>query len=208
MILQVEVGKIIATNAYFYIDEETLHGFLIDAGAEPELLLSVAQERGFTLEKILLTHGHYDHIGAAATIRQKLNIPICMQKNGKLYAENPAWNLSAEFGDEIILYDVEYLDDYSEIALTANENFKLKIIPCAGHTLDGAIYYSARDGLAFVGDSIFLGSYGRTDLPGGDSETLFKNIAEKIFTLPDETILLSGHTPPTSVQAEKLGFRY
>lgn len=203
MILQVEVRYTIATNAYFYIDDETRHGFLIDAGAEPEKLLHVMNERNFTVEKILLTHGHYDHIGAAAAIQEKLNIPICMQKNGRTYAENTAWNLSTAFGGEIILRNVTYLEDYSEIVLSANANFKLKIIPCAGHTTDGAIYYSANDGVAFVGDSIFKGSYGRTDLPGGDTETLFENIKTQILTLPDETILLSGHSEPTTVAIEK-----
>lgn len=206
MIRAVEVGNIILTNAYFYIDDETRHGFLIDAGAEAERLLHLINENKFVIEKILLTHGHYDHIGAAAAIQQKLNIPICMQKNGKIYAENPAWNLSSEFGEEIILSNVTYLEDYSEIILSTNENFKFQIIPCAGHTTDGAIFYSAKDNVAFVGDSIFKGSFGRTDLPGGDTETLFKNIKEKILALPDETVLLSGHTPPTTVQNEKLNF--
>ena len=206
MIRAVEVGNIILTNAYFYIDDKTRHGFLIDAGAEAERLLHLINENKFVIEKILLTHGHYDHIGAAAAIQQKLNIPICMQKNGKIYAENPAWNLSSEFGEEIILSNVTYLEDYSEIILSTNENFKLQIIPCAGHTTDGAIFYSAKDGVAFVGDSIFKGSFGRTDLPGGDTETLFKNIAEKILALPDETVLLSGHTPLTTVQDEKATF--
>ncbi len=203
MIYTVEVGYIIATNAYFYIDDETRHGFLIDAGAEPERLLHLISENNFSIEKILLTHGHYDHIGAAAAIQQALNIPVCMQKNGKTYAENTAWNLSTAFGSEIILQNVTYLEDYSEIILSSNENFKLKIIPCAGHTTDGAIYYSEVDGVAFVGDSIFKGSYGRTDLPGGDEKTLFENIKTQILTLPEDTILLSGHSEPTTVAVEK-----
>ena len=98
------------------------------------------------------------------------------------------------------------LDDYSEIILSANENFKLQLIPCAGHTTDGAIFYSAKDGVAFVGDSIFKGSYGRTDFYGGDAKTLFESIKTKIFTLPDETILYTGHGPQTTVAAEKAWF--
>lgn len=207
MIYSVEVGYIIPTNSYFYIDDETKAGFLIDAGAEPEKLLHLIAEKNFSIEKILITHGHYDHIGAAAAIQKKLNIPICMQQNGKIYAENIAWNLSTAFGDEIILDNVTYLEDYSEIILNANPNFKLQIIPCAGHTTDGAIYYSAKDGIAFVGDSIFKGSFGRTDLPGGDFNMLIKNIKEKILTFPDETILLSGHSPETTVAAEKIAYR-
>ena len=97
MILQVEVHGIFATNSYFYIDDKTLHGFLIDPGAEADKLLKIIDDKNFVIEKILLTHGHFDHIGAAQELRDKLKIPICMQKNGKAYVENPTWNLSAYF---------------------------------------------------------------------------------------------------------------
>ena len=203
MIFQVEVHGYFATNAYFYIDDETSAGFLIDPGAEADKLLRVINSRGLTIEKILLTHGHFDHIGAAAEIQRELKIPICMQKNGRAYVENPVWNLSRACGLDITLDDVTYLDDNSEIVLAANENFRLKLIPVAGHTTDGATYYSAKDGVAFVGDSIFLGSIGRTDFYGGDEQTLFDNVKKKILTLPDDTVLLSGHTPPTTVYDEK-----
>lgn len=206
MIFQVTVGYIIPTNAYFFIDEETNHGFLIDPGAQADKLLKIISEKNFIIEKILLTHGHFDHIGAAAEVQQKLNIPICMQKNGRDYVENPVWNLSSEFNLDIILENVTCLENYSEIILSANKNFKLQLIPCAGHTTDGAIFYSQIAGVAFVGDSIFKGSYGRTDFYGGDAKTLFENIKTKIFTLPYDTVLLSGHTPPTTVQAEKASF--
>lgn len=203
MILQVEVHGFFATNTYFYIDDETNHGFLIDPGAEPEKLLRIIDEKNFTIEKILLTHGHFDHIGAVNDIRAKLDIPVVMHRDGKIYAENADWNLSAHFGLNLTLDDVTYLDDGAEIGLSVNPNFKVKLISVAGHTTDGAIYYAEKDGFAFVGDSIFLGSYGRTDFPGGDEKTLFKNIKTKIFALPDNIILLSGHSEPTNVAAEK-----
>ena len=203
MILMVEVRGIFATNSYFYIDDETNHGFLIDPGAESEKLFKIISERNFTIEKILLTHGHFDHIGAVEELQKKLKIPVCMQKNGDDYIKNPAWNLSANFGLNMILRDVTYLEDYSEIILSTKSDFKLQIIPCAGHTTDSAIYYSAKDKIAFVGDSIFLDSIGRSDFPGGDEKILFENVTKKILALPDETILLSGHTPPTSVEIEK-----
>ena len=95
-----------------------------------------------------------------------------------------------------------YLDD-GDIALNANPKFKVKLISVAGHTTDGAIYYSENDKIAFVGDSIFLGSYGRTDFPGGNEKILFANIKNKILTLPNDTILLSGHSEPTTVANEK-----
>ena len=203
MILQVEVHGEFATNSYFYIDDETNHGFLIDPGAEASKLLSVIAQKNFVIEKILLTHGHFDHIGAVAEIQSKLKIPVCMQKNGGAYVKNPVWNLSKFFDEEMTLDDVTFIDDNANITLDANKNFGVKLIPLAGHTTDGAVYYSAKDNVAFVGDSIFLGSYGRTDFPGGDELTLFKNLKEKVLTLPDDTILLSGHSAPTNVKAEK-----
>ena len=203
MILQVEVHGFFATNTYFYIDDETNHGFLIDPGAEPEKLLRIIDEKNLIIEKILLTHGHFDHIGAVNDIRTKIKIPVIMHKDGKIYAENPVWNLSAHFDLNLTLDNVEYLDDGAEIDLSVNPNFKVKLISVAGHTTDGATYYAEKDGVAFVGDSIFLDSYGRTDFHGGDEETLLENIKTKILALPNDTILLSGHSEPTTVAAEK-----
>ncbi len=206
MILQTEVRGIFATNSYFYIDDETRHGFLIDPGAQADKLLKIIEREKFTIEKILLTHGHFDHIGAVDELQARLNVEVCMQKNGRDYVKNPVWNLSAYFNLDMTLDDVTYLDDYSEIILSANKNFGVKLIPLAGHTTDGAIYYSEKDSVAFVGDSIFLNSVGRTDFPGGDARTLYKNLEEKIFTLPAETVLLSGHSEPTTVENETYRF--
>ena len=203
MVIVAEVHGVFATNAYIYADDATRAGFLIDPGAEADKLLQIINSRGLAIEKILLTHGHFDHIGAAAEIQRELKIPICMQKNGRAYVENPVWNLSRACGLDITLDDVTYLDDNSEIILAANPAFRLKIIPVAGHTTDGATYYSAKDSVAFVGDSIFLGSFGRTDFYGGDEQRLFAELKSKILTLPDDTVLLSGHSPPTTVGDEK-----
>ena len=203
MILQTMVRGIFETNAYFYIDDKTRHGFLIDPGAQADKLLKIIDEHDFTIEKILLTHGHFDHIGAIPELQDKLKIEVCMQRNGRDYTENPVWNLSAYFGLDMTLDDVTYLDDFSEITLSANKNFGVKLIPLAGHTTDGAVYYNAKDSVAFVGDSIFLNSFGRTDFPGGDELALYKNLKEKLLTLPDATILLSGHSARTTVANEK-----
>ncbi|MBE8949254.1 MAG: MBL fold metallo-hydrolase [Quinella sp. 3Q1] len=203
MILTVEVFGVIDENAYFFIDDETRHGFLIDPGAQADKLLKIIGERNFTVEKILLTHGHFDHIGAVNEIQRALKIPVCMSKGGNYYAKDPAINCSAFVGEPIILNDVTCLPDDTEIVLDANKNFGVKLIPAPGHTTDGAIYYSAEAGVAFVGDTIFCGSYGRTDLPGGSHVDLMRTIREKVLTLPDETILYTGHGSQTTVAAEK-----
>ena len=187
MILQATVRGIFETNAYFYVDDATRHGFLIDPGAQADELLKIIGEHDWTIEKILLTHGHFDHIGAIPELQARLNVEVCMQANGRAYAENPVWNLS----------------DFDAINLSANPTFGVQVIPLAGHTTDGAIYYSAADSVAFVGDSIFQGSYGRTDFPGGDEKILFANLKSRVLTLPDDTVLLSGHSAPTTVAHEK-----
>jgi glyoxylase-like metal-dependent hydrolase (beta-lactamase superfamily II) len=203
MILQAVVTKYIPTNAYFYIDDTTKHGFLIDPGAQADKLKQIAEEKGFVIEKILLTHGHFDHIGAVSVLQKAWNAEVCMHENGKDYAENPDWNLSSQIGQGIELDNVTYLPDNAIITLNANPEHKLQLIAVPGHTSDGCTYYSEKDGVAFVGDSVFYESYGRTDMLGGDEEALLKSIAQRIMCLPESTILLPGHDDRTSVEHER-----
>ncbi len=207
MILRVEVGEFIPVNSYFFIDDETNAGFLIDPGGQADKLLEIIDEKKFVIERILLTHGHFDHIGAANEIQAKLKIPVCMYFDGRFYVENPAWNLSASFGESLKLYDVTFYDNGTEFSLKKNPDFGVELITTPGHTTDSVIYYSKKFGVAFAGDTIFKMSYGRTDFPGGNEKTLMKSIRTKIFTLPGETILLSGHSDPTTVDAEKKFFQ-
>lgn len=203
MILSLPVTGVFNTNAYFYVDDATGHGFLLDPGAEADTLLAVIRQRGFVIEKILLTHGHFDHMGAAAQIQDALSIPICMHERGREYTENPRWNLSEGCGLYIKLDDVSYLPDGSRIVLERNPVFSLTMHYVPGHTTDSVFYYSAKDNVAFVGDSIFKNSFGLTHFPGGDEQTLMQSITQRILKLPQETVLLSGHTEPTTVGAER-----
>ena len=180
MILQATVTKYIPTNAYIYADNETKHGFLIDPGAQAGKLLELIREKDLTIEAILLTHGHFDHIGAVNELQAVLQIPVYMGEKGMLYAENPVWNLSSQTEDPIVLKDVTYLADHAVIALKEKPSFQLELLDLPGHTADGVIYYTKEDGAAFVGDSIFQGSYGRTDMYGGDEEALLRGIRERI----------------------------
>ena len=147
-------------------------------------VLAVIRQRGFVIEKILLTHGHFDHMGAAAQIQDALSIPICMHERGREYTENPRWNLSEGCGLYIKLDDVSYLPDGSRIALERNPVFSLTMHYVPGHTTDSVFYYSAKDNVAFVGDSIFKNSFGLTHFPGGDEQTLMQSITQRILKLP------------------------
>ena len=202
MILCQAVSGVFTTNSYFYIDETTKSGFLIDPGAEAHLLLQIVEKQSLTIEQILLTHGHFDHFGAAKKIQDTLGIPITMHKDGKMYVENPTYNLSENCGVSMTLSQVNYLADQTKIISKANPNFYLELRHTPGHTIDSAIYYNPEDQVAFVGDSIFKNAMAMTNFWGGDFDTWIKNVCQKILTLPTSTILLSGHSGQTTVGAE------
>lgn len=201
--VEVDIFGIMEENAYLYIDDKTRHGFLIDPGAQADKLLKIIEREQFTIEKILLTHGHFDHIGAVNELQDALKVPVCMGRGGLFYAQDPFANGSKFFAQDIILDDVTILEDAAQITLSVDADFKLKVIAAPGHTLDGTIYYSAKDSLAFVGDTIFYGGHGRTDLTGGSEQDLMNTIINKVFALPDDTRLYCGHGQPTTVANEK-----
>ncbi|MBQ7589302.1 MAG: MBL fold metallo-hydrolase [Verrucomicrobia bacterium] len=203
MIVQVPVIAHFVENCFFYIDDATKHGFIIDPGAQAEKLLGMIREKGWIIEKILLTHGHFDHIGAVNEIRSALQIPVLAYKSENDYLRDPEWNLSPSFGLSISIENAETIVDDQIIRLDSDPAFSLKVIYTPGHTTDSVIYYSERDRAAFVGDTIFKDSIGNYQLPGGNFSAIQKSIMERVFTLPDDTVLYSGHTEQTTVGTEK-----
>ncbi len=203
MVKCVEIDDIITTNSYFYIDEKSKSGWLLDPAGKADKLLEIIRQNAWKIEKILLTHGHFDHIGAVAQISQALQIPYVAQTEALNYLTDPQMNLSAMCGREIILPNAEYVADGEVICLAAAPETRLQVIHTPGHTQDSTVFYDAAGGVAFVGDTIFKGSIGATHFPGGDEEQIRRSIKQKILTLPENTVLYSGHTPPTSVAAEK-----
>lgn len=125
MVLTVEVCGMIPENTHFYIDDESLHGFLIDPGAEADRLLKIIAEKNFVIEKILLTHGHFDHIGAVNEIQDKLKIPVFAHELSRDYLFNPEKNLSLFTDTEIKLGEVNFLADGDFICLEKNPEFNL-----------------------------------------------------------------------------------
>lgn len=204
MVYKVEVTGQIEVNSYFYIDEKTKAGFVIDPGSQAQRLEAIIKEKGWTIEKILLTHGHFDHIGAVKELQKRLGCPVLAFPTPEEYLSNPYTNLSIYFeGPVIEIEDVTALHDGQIIALEHNPSFALRVISTPGHTTDSVVYYSEKDGLAFAGDTLFKGSIGRWDLPGGDLNTLKKSLAQKVLTLPDNTVIYSGHSEETTIKAEK-----
>ena len=202
MIKIVVVTDVFSTNSYFYIDEKTHSGFLIDPGAEGERLVSIIQKNSWNIEKILLTHGHFDHMGGISEIKKFINIPIMSYKNSDMYLLNPKMNLSIYCHRNITVKNSEHFVDGDRLFLNSNKDFFLDVIYTPGHTKDSCVFYNKNDGIAFVGDTIFKGSIGNTGYPGGDLLEIKDSILNKIFKLPKNTILYSGHSPQTTINDE------
>lgn len=203
MIAEVPVKGYFEENTFFYIDDRTKHGFLIDPGAQAKGLLSLIRRNGWTIEKILLTHGHFDHTGAVDEIRGVLHIPVLAHERSDEYLLDDKKNLSALCGPSVIVRDAEYVHDGDVIVLEEDPDVSLRVIYTPGHTTDSVTFYSSRDQAAFVGDTIFKGSIGNYQYPGGNLHDLEKSIIERIFQLPDDAIICSGHSGQTTVGIEK-----
>ena len=205
MITKVQVEGYLRENVYFYIDEKTNHGFIIDPGAEPEKLIKVIKDNNWVIEKILITHGHFDHIGAINEIRKQLNIPVYANEKSKIYLEDPDYNMSYVVDEDITISQVNYIENNSIVYLEANKDFYLKLIETPGHTLDSSIYLNENEKIAFVGDTIFKNSHGRTDLPGGSEEDM-KNSLKTILEMDPEIALYPGHSGSTTVKDERKNY--
>ncbi|MBD5212580.1 MAG: MBL fold metallo-hydrolase [Bacteroidales bacterium] len=204
MIRELTVQGVFATNCYFYIDDITKSGFLIDPGAQAGIIYDEIVRNGWTIEKILLTHGHFDHFGAAEILRERLAAPIYIYPSDGSYLTDTYLNLSGNSREPMIVSHYEELHDGETIRLKANSGFFLKVIHTPGHTPGSVTYYAPKDSAAFVGDTLYQHGPGLTNFPGGDRRELEKSIIEKILTLPDDTVLLSGHSSPITVEQEKM----
>lgn len=206
MFYKIPVRGYFEVNSYFFVDEKSNHCFLIDPGAEGKRLLKFALDHFWVIEKILLTHGHFDHMGGISEIRLTNDIPVFAYENADLYLLDPMKNLSHFCGNDIYLRDVHYFHDGDLITLNKKPEFSLRVIHTPGHTEDSAVLYSENEQVAFVGDTIFKGSIGNSGYPGGNGNDLRESITTKIFTLPDETLLLSGHSDQTTAKAERMRY--
>ena len=206
MIKKVIVRGFNAENTYFYIDSKTNHGFIIDPGYEGERLLEIIKENKWEIEAILITHGHFDHIGEIDYLRNLLKCKVYAGENAKIYFENPEYNLSYMNGNEITVKDYTLVKEGEKIALKINPSFYLEVINTPGHTKDGVVYYNKEEKIAFVGDTIFKGTYGRTDLPGSSEEEM-KESLQKILSLDKDMVLYPGHSEETTVEDERKNYQ-
>ena len=186
-------------NAYLDVCEKTRACALVDPGAESARLLAAAEDLGARIESILLTHAHLDHVGGVAEAKRATGVPVYLHPGDEvLYLAAP--QQARSFGMELETPPEPdfWLADGQVIELGAGE---LRVRHTPGHSPGHVCLLG--DGFALVGDCVFAGSIGRSDLPGGDFRTLMTSIRERLLTLPDDTILYPGHGPSTTVGHER-----
>lgn len=198
IIEQLSLGPIQA-NCFIIGCEQTQEAAVIDPGDEGDKILMALAQKGLKIMKIINTHGHFDHVGANKRIKavsgadlmiHRLDAPMLSQLSNNA----AAWGMQA---DDSPTPDRE-LEDGDTISFG---NLTLSVIHTPGHTPGGISLY-CQDSI-FVGDTLFAGSIGRTDFPGGDFDTLISSIQQKIFILPEDTRVYPGHMGPTTIGIEK-----
>jgi glyoxylase-like metal-dependent hydrolase (beta-lactamase superfamily II) len=192
------------TNCYCVRkDEEATDCLLIDPGLTPEPLIQYLEQTGLTPSAIFLTHGHADHIGGVETVRQHWpGVEVAIHAADSAMLTNPTANLSVMAGCMVQTRTPELILDAGQDYYYAAE-MQFKVLHTPGHTPGGTCLYSVSENVIFVGDTLFAGSIGRSDFPGGDGDQLIQMIREKLLVLPEETTVYPGHGPSTAIAYEK-----
>jgi len=190
------------TNVYFYYDENTKEAAVIDPGGDLNKLKNIIDENGFNIKLILLTHGHFDHIGAVNELRDITGAKVYA------YEDEAALLLSGEMNESIRLGRKNYIVECDKLLKEGDiieiGEGKLKVIHTPGHTAGGACFYDEENRILFAGDTLFKDSVGRYDLATASGEALFDSIKNKLFKLPDEVRVFPGHNSATTIGREKV----
>ncbi len=149
---------------------------------------------------ILLTHGHFDHIMGVEGLRTQFGIPVYVHEDDADMLERPQLNAGAMIGVSISVQADQTVKDGDVLHLAGME---IHVLHTPGHTPGGVCYYFPKEEVVFSGDTLFCGSVGRTDLPGGSMSALIRSVREKVFKLPDLTVVYTGHGEPTKIGDEK-----
>jgi glyoxylase-like metal-dependent hydrolase (beta-lactamase superfamily II) len=182
--------------------EATRRAALVDPGGDVEILLAAVERAGVKLDKLLLTHGHLDHVGGALEISRRLAVPIVgPHRNDEFLFDN--LQAQAEmfgFPPAEVFSPSQWLEEGDSVEVG---NLELKVIHCPGHTPGHVVFHEAASRHAFVGDVLFKGSIGRTDFPRGNYRDLINAIRNKLFPLGDDVAFVPGHGPMSTLGFER-----
>lgn len=200
MKIEIFVTGIISTNCYVVSNEETKEAVIIDPAAYPKKMKGYLQENELQVKAILLTHGHFDHIMGIDGILEDFKVPVYVHEKEAQLIADPILNESNTYTNGYTYEKAGYIHDGQILDLIG---YQFRVIHTPGHTSGGASYYVESEKVLFSGDTLFHGSVGRTDFKTSSMSALVHSIREKLFLLPDETIVYPGHMGATTIGTEK-----
>ena len=189
------------TNCYIVQDEKSKETMVIDPAGDVDRIVEMLDILNAKLKYIYLTHCHGDHIGGVQELKEKYGGKIVAQRLTAENLRNPNINLTTYIGDKGLTIETDARVDDEDLVHLGELEFK--VIHTPGHTSGGSCLYCEKEKLLFSGDTLFRGTWGRTDVPTGDFEAIIKSITKKLMILPDETIVYPGHGKSTMIREEK-----
>lgn len=190
-------------NCTLLFDADSKIGVVIDPGGDVQTILDTIERNGLRIEEIWLTHGHIDHAGGADELREALGVPVIGPHRDDLPLLQGLERQAEMFGAAMEVRNLvpdRFLDEGEQVSF---DGHVFDVFHCPGHAPGHVIYFNRQEHFAHVGDVIFNGSIGRTDLPGGDHATLLRSIRDKILPLGDEVGFLCGHGPGGRIGDER-----
>jgi glyoxylase-like metal-dependent hydrolase (beta-lactamase superfamily II) len=197
--IEPEIVGPLLSNCYILWDDRTNHGVIIDPGDDADILLKKVKELDLIIEYILATHGHFDHIGAVAPLQKKLNTKFLAHEADLFFIEDckksaNGWGVHIEQPPT----PDQFIKDEEILHI---QDFDINVLHTPGHSPGGVCFLT--NNLLFGGDTLFQKSIGRTDFRRGSFEELERSIKTRLYTLPDYTIVFTGHGPNTTIGDEK-----
>ena len=189
-------------NCSLVYDAESKIGAVVDPGGDVDMILDAITQSGVKVEKILLTHGHIDHAGGAAELKEKLNVPIEGPHPEDGFLLETLDQTGAQYGmtDARPVTPDRWLKEGDTVTVGG---LSFAVYEAPGHTPGSVVFFNDANRFALVGDVLFQGSIGRTDFPRGDHATLIRSIKEKLYPLGDDVVCLPGHGQPCQIGVER-----
>jgi len=199
MILKTLIVGELSANCYIVGCPDTKAGAVIDPGGDWKYIMDNIQSLGLNISYIINTHGHIDHIAANSKVKEATGAQLIVHSQDGAMLTNPTLSLASFLGTKVDLVPADRLVEEGDIIKVGN--LELKVIHTPGHTMGGICLQV--DDKIFTGDTLFAGSIGRTDFPGGDYDTLIRSVKTKLMGYPEETVIYPGHGPSSSIGEEK-----
>ena len=189
------------TNCYIVQDEKSKETMVIDAAGDVDKIIEMLDILQAKLKYIYLTHCHGDHIGGVQELKERYGGKIVAQRQAAENLKDPNINLTTYIGNKGLSIEIDSRVDDGDLIHLGNLEFR--VIHTPGHTSGGSCLYCEEEKLLFSGDTLFRGTWGRTDVPTGNFEDVINSITKKLMILPDETIVYPGHGKSTMIREEK-----